>query len=283
MVRVRSMLVLLMALVLGFAFVAAAQAAEGARRGPGRDGGRGSLLGLLRIEQVQKELKLSEENIAKVTQLGEKLRAEMREQYSALREIEDREQRRAKMAELRDQSDRKVREGLRDVLAREQMMRLYQIRMQVSAVVDSLANRYVAGRLELTDEQKEKLAQITKDVQAKRTELFAAMRDASQEQRTEAMQKLRKIRSDADEKASRSPQCRAEGSLREDEGREGRAAHAPRPTVDRPTDRLSINQGGLRRPPTPRPPQPRQAASLCAATAAESPARGVRVARTLTH
>jgi Spy/CpxP family protein refolding chaperone len=203
MTRVRRLMVLWMSLVLGAALVAAAQAqaAEGAPRGPGRGMSRGSLLGLLRLEQVQKEMKLSEEQTAKVKEVVEKLGAEMREQYAALREIEDRDQRRAKMTELSDQSDDKVREQLRDVLEREQMMRLYQIRMQVRPVVDSLANRYVARRLELTEERQQKLAEINKDMQAKQSEAFSSMRDASEEQRSEAFAKLRKIRSDADEQA----------------------------------------------------------------------------------
>ncbi len=203
MIRVRSVLV--MALVLGAAFVAAAQGQEQApqrtRRGSGRGLSRGSLLGLLRLEQVQKELKLSEEQLAKVKKVSEELTAEMRKQYTALREIEDRQKRLAKMTELADQYDQKAREKLRDVLAREQTMRLYQIRMQVRAVLDSLTGRYVAGRLKLTDEQKKKLAKISKDMQAKRSELFRNMRDASREQRTEAFQKYRKLRSEADKEA----------------------------------------------------------------------------------
>jgi Spy/CpxP family protein refolding chaperone len=191
-----------MVLALGAALVAAtdARAAEGSRRGFGR-GGRSSLLGLIGREEVQKELKLSEDQTAKVQKVIEKLGAEMRKQFTALREIEDREKQRAKMTELRDQFDRNAREQLGDVLEREQMMRLYQIRMQYRAVVDSLANRFVAGRLKLTDEQKAKLAEITKEMQAKRSELFAAMRDASEEQRAEVFQKFGKIQSDADQKA----------------------------------------------------------------------------------
>ena len=199
MSRVRNLLVVAMVVVLGVAFVTAVDAAEGRRRG--RGAGRGSLLGLLTMEKVQKELKLSDEETAKVKTFAEKHRAEMRKQYEGIREIEDREKRRAKYTELRDQSDRKAREAIRDILPREKMMRLYQIRMQVRAVVDTLASRYVAGKLELTDEQKEKLAQITKDSQAARSKLYGSMRDASEEQRREAFTKYRKLRSDADEKA----------------------------------------------------------------------------------
>ena len=156
---------------------------------------------MLRLEQVQKEMNLSEEQTAKVKEVTEKLGEEMREQYAALRQIEDRQQRMEKTTALGNEFDGKLREQIRDVVEREQMMRLYQIRIQVRPVVDSLSNRYVAGRLELTDEQKEKLAEIGKDSRARQTELFGTMRDATDDQRSEAFQKLRTIRSEADEKA----------------------------------------------------------------------------------
>jgi Spy/CpxP family protein refolding chaperone len=197
------LIVLAISLVLGFAYIAETQAQERERsgRGFGRGSSRSSLLGLLSLEQVQKEMKLSEEQMTTVQGIVEKLGAEMREQYTALREIEDRDQQRAKITELRDQSDQKVREQLRDVVEREQVMRLYQIRMQVRAVVDSLANTFVSRRLELTDDQKNKLEEINKGVGAKQSEVYATIRDASDEQRSEAFQKLRKIRSDADGEA----------------------------------------------------------------------------------
>jgi Spy/CpxP family protein refolding chaperone len=197
------LIVLAIALVLGVAYIAETQAQERERsgRGFGRGSSRSSLLGLLSLEQVQKEMKLSEEQMTTVQGIVEKLGAGMREQYTALREIEDRDQQRAKITELRDQSDQKVREQLGDVVEREQVMRLYQIRMQVRAVVDSLANTFVSRRLELTDDQKNKLEEINKAVGAKQSEVYATIRDASDEQRSEAFQKLRKIRSDADGEA----------------------------------------------------------------------------------
>lgn len=202
MTRVRRVLVLTVALVVVASLIsaAAAQAPEGRRQG--RAGlNRGSLLGLLRIEQVQKDLKLDDETVAKVKELQEKLGAEMREKAAAAREIEDRAQRREKMTEVRGESDRKAREQLREILSKEQMMRLYQIRMQLRSVAESLTNKYVAGKLKLTDEQKEKLAQIQKDARAKRTELMSGLRDAGDEQRREAMTKVRQLRTETDEKA----------------------------------------------------------------------------------
>jgi hypothetical protein len=206
MTRVQSVLTPVMALALGaiVAVAATAQAPQGPRRGFGMGSSRDSLLGLLRIEQVRNELKLSDEETGKITELREKLGAEMREKFTALREIDDQAQRRVKMTELMDESSRKARGQLREMLSREQMTRLYQIRMQVRPLVDSLANRRLASRLQLTEEQQNKVAEIIKAVQTQQTQMRGSMRnlrDATQEQRTEVFQKFRKIRSDADEKA----------------------------------------------------------------------------------
>ncbi len=205
MTRVRSSLVLAMVFVLGGVLLAsAAQAAEGraggARRGS-RTMGRGSLLGLLRSKQVQKELKLTEEQTGKVTEVSKKLMEEMRKQSAALQEITDREQRQAKRTELSNQLDRKAREQLRDVLSREQIMRLYQIRTQVRGVVATLGNEFVARRLKLTDEQKKKVAEIAQSTQQKQRELYAGLRGADQEARGKAMGKLRELRQKADQEA----------------------------------------------------------------------------------
>ena len=203
MARVRSLLVLVMALALGAVLVATAQAEapRGSRRGAGARAGRGSLLGLLRLEQVQKDLKLTGEQMTKVTKLSEELGAEMRKEFSSLREIDDREKRRAKMTGLTKEFDSKARGQLCDVLNKEQMTRLDQIRMQARPVVQNLADKDVAGQLKLTQEQKKELAKIGKDMRTKQSELYGTMRGASREQRTEASQKLRKIRSDADKEA----------------------------------------------------------------------------------
>jgi len=196
-----SVLMITAMLAVACAASAMAQPPEGSQRGPGRGLSRSSLIGLLGIEQVQKELKLSDEQTAKVREVAEALGTKMREQYAALREIEDREQQRAKMDELRDEFDAKAREELRDVLEREQMMRLYQIRMQVRPVMESLDNQYVARRLNLTDEQKTKLAEVGKGVQAKMSELYGKMREANEQQRSEIFQQFRTIRTEGDEKA----------------------------------------------------------------------------------
>ena len=200
MSRVRSSLVLAMAVALGTAMLAAA-AEQGSRRGGGFRGGRSSLIGLLSSAQVQKELKLTEEQVGKVAEISKKIRADMTKEYAALREMTDRTKQRAKMTELGSQADQMARKALRGVLEREQTMRLYQIRTQVRGVVASLGNQRVARRLKLTDEQTKKVAAISTSTQQKQRELFASMREASQEERGKAFAKYGEIRQKADEEA----------------------------------------------------------------------------------
>jgi len=201
MMRARRWLIPAMALLLGTAF-AAAQAQDAPRprrrtRGPSR----GSLLGLLGREEVQKDLKLTEDQIGKVKKISEELSAARRKEYAGLREIEDRDKRRAKMTELGAKFDKDAREKLGSVLAAEQTTRLGQIRLQTRSVLDNLGSKDVADKLKLTAEQKAKVAEISKGIQTKRSELFASMRDASREDRTAAYQKYGKMRTEADAKA----------------------------------------------------------------------------------
>jgi Spy/CpxP family protein refolding chaperone len=195
-----------LAVVFAFVLVSVAAAQErtpGGRQGFGRM--RGSFVELLSLEQVQKELKLSEDQIAKVKEIGEKLRTEMREQFAGLRDIQDVQERRTKMTEASNQFDEKARGQFREVLSQEQMMRLYQIRLQVRGAVYALNNRWVADRLKLTDEQKKKAAELEKATEEKVSEASSPLRNLSQEERREKMAELRekisKMRSEAEQKA----------------------------------------------------------------------------------
>jgi len=166
---------------------------------------RGSFLGLLSLGKVQKELKLSEDQIGKIEEIGEKLRAEMREKFAGLRQIEDRQERRAKMTELGKQFDEKAHGQVRQVLSSEQMIRLYQVRLQVRGAVYGVNNQWIANRLKFTDEQKKKAAELEKATQDKISEAFSGLRDLPQEERrkkyAELREKVGKIRSEADERA----------------------------------------------------------------------------------
>jgi len=181
--------------------VAAAQSAQPARRARRGGRGRSSLLGLVSMVQVQKDLGLNADQIAKVKKVTDTLNAEMRKKYTALREIEDRAKRTAKYTELRDQFDKKAREQLSPILGREKLIRLYQIRLQVRSLLESLDSEFVVERLKITAAQKKKFAAIEKDTLAKRTELFSSARNATQEQRSAIYAKYRTLRDEAEKKA----------------------------------------------------------------------------------
>ena len=166
---------------------------------------RGSFLGLLGAETVQKELKLNEDQIGKVKGIGEELRAEMGKQFAGIREIEDRDKRRAKMVELSKQFDEKARGQVVDLLSGEQMIRLYQIRLQVRGAVYGMNHPWIANRLKLTDQQKTKAAELEKTTREKVSEVYRGLRDLSEQERREKYAELRessrKIRSEADKQA----------------------------------------------------------------------------------
>jgi Spy/CpxP family protein refolding chaperone len=204
--RVRRSLLLAMAFVLGATLVTAAEAQAAAGRGARRGripmmGQRASLVALLNLEAVQKELKLTEEQVTKVQEATKNLRAEMREQRAALRDITNPQERRAKATALSAELDRKARQALRDVLSREQWMRLFQIRIQVGGTLAALTNPRLAARLKLTDEQNQKLAEIQKTTQAKTSAIMGELSTLSQEERTEKLAEVRKLRQKADQDA----------------------------------------------------------------------------------
>jgi Spy/CpxP family protein refolding chaperone len=91
--------------------------------------------GLLNAPTVQKELKLSEEQIAKLKELREKAQTAMREMFSGMgnmRDMEDQE-RKAKMEEMGKKSQAQMKEtqkALEAVLEAPQLQRLRGIAMQ---------------------------------------------------------------------------------------------------------------------------------------------------------
>lgn len=203
MIPMRRRWVPVMILALGtvWATVAGAQNPERGERGPRLGLERGSFLDLLGREKLQQELNLSEDEIASIREMREAIRNEFREKMAELRNLQNPGERRAKRAEMNNVLDEKVHERIRELLSREKMMRLYQIRLQVRPVVVSLSHEFMARRLELSDEQKNGLAEIIKEMEAKQAELGGRTRGLSQEQRREIMQKNRQVRAEADQKA----------------------------------------------------------------------------------
>ena len=243
MTRIQNVLVSVTVLMMGAAFVIAREAPQRPQRGGTRGGGRSrsSLTGLLSNEQVQKELKVSEADVAKIKTLSEKLSAEMRKQYTELRKIEDADKRRAKMTELRTQYEANTRKQLQDVLSKAQMARLQQISTQQRSVTESLSSKSVADKLKLTDDQKTKIAKIAADSRTKRSEIYQGMRDATAEKRAEASKKLSEMRAETDKQALEVLTQKQSKAFEEMKGEKFELKRTPREPRKRPEKKPATN------------------------------------------
>lgn len=224
------------ALVLCVASMALAQPGGqrgGQRGGFGFGGGFGGFgganrLALLRIEEVQKELGLTEDQIASINKLQEELRPMGRGGRGGGGEGQPRRRRggdnnpdvrvngperffvqaqggrpqfseedRARFREEAAARAKKEREELAKILKPEQLKRLNEIYIQQAGVA-ALQDDEVAEQLKITDEQKEKFAKVREENQSAMRELF---QDAGPDGDREAMRtKMTELRKQNEEK-----------------------------------------------------------------------------------
>jgi Spy/CpxP family protein refolding chaperone len=161
-------------LVLGMALLLAGPAL--AQRGQGKGGGFGGGFGfggpgfLLMNSSVQKELKLTDDQIKKITDANESVREKHREDFEALGKLEG-DERREKGQELRKQMADETNKALAEILKPEQNKRLKEITLQQDGA-RAFNNPEVQKALNLTDDQKEKIKTINEDAAKEREELF---------------------------------------------------------------------------------------------------------------
>jgi Spy/CpxP family protein refolding chaperone len=203
-----------LALVFCVASMAQAQPGGGQRGGFGGFGGFGggsSRMGLLRIEAVQKELGLTEDQIASIRKLQEELRPMGRGGRGRGGEGGDQPRRggrrgggdnpdvrvdgpdrffvqaqpgrpqisdedRARFREEAAARAKKEREELAKILKPEQVKRLTEIYIQQAGIA-ALNDADVAEKLKISDDQKEKMAKVREEQQTAMRELFAGGRD----------------------------------------------------------------------------------------------------------
>ena len=161
---------------------AMAQPPAGRPGGPfgGRLGGPMLMLGLLRNQQVQQELKLTDQQKQQLEQLGEQWREKMR----GLRDLPP-EERRQKVQGMRAE----VEKQLSQILNEQQMKRLKQIALQVEGYA-ALERPEIADQVGLTKEQRQKIRDILRQAAEKRREAFQQGRS----DRQAAFQRMREIR-----------------------------------------------------------------------------------------
>ena len=250
--RFRLGVTLMAALVLCFVATAQAQREGGqrpggeGRGGPGRGGfgfgggfgafGGTNRLSLLRIEAVQKELELTEEQLTAIRKLQEELRpnfggdrgrrpggdGERRRRgdkgakddneanlgrsadFFVQQEDQDRprrpmltEEQREEFRKQAEERAKQEKEKLAAILLPNQVKRLNEIYLQVAGV-NALNDAEVAKELEITDEQKEKMAKVRDE---NRESMGAQMRELfSSGDRDAAMAKVNELRKAGDEK-----------------------------------------------------------------------------------
>ena len=146
----RLMQITLAAAVVAMAVSPALAQQQRQRQGGGRGFGGGGVMNLLGQESVQKELKLSDEQVKKIQELGTK----QREAFQGLRDLSQ-EERRTKMQELTKANDKAIGE----ILKPNQLKRARQIALQRQGAT-AVLNEDVAKSLNITDDQKQKIREI---------------------------------------------------------------------------------------------------------------------------
>ena len=152
-----------------------------ARRGGGAAGGTA---GLLRREDVRKELELTDEQLEDLQTLNEERggfdRRALREELEGLSD----EERRERFMEIRDERETEMKEKLSEVLLPFQVKRLEQISNQAASRSGSrsLLDGPIAEKLKITDEQKDKIREKAEKLQKEFDEKVAKMRKTMQEE-----------------------------------------------------------------------------------------------------
>lgn len=190
--------VALLVLVFSTAAFAQAPGQRGGQRGAGFGGfggGQGGIASLLAMEEVQKELKLTDEQKTKLREARSEAggragrSGDGGEGGQNLRDL-SREERQKRMEELRKQLEertKKAEEAAKAILTAEQNTRLSQLRLQRDGI-NAITRPEVATALMLADAQKEAIAEILEASRAGRGERGAGFgRNASQEERQKAM------------------------------------------------------------------------------------------------
>ena len=138
---------------------------------------------------MHEELKLKDDQKKAIQDLV----AEARKASRELRDLEG-DERRQKSREINEKIQAKVKE----TLSEEQLKRFSQIRLQLSPTAQSLLNRQVSQKLELTREQRQKIQEINQTLQKESGKLREKLND---DNRREVFQQIRKLQEVRSEKA----------------------------------------------------------------------------------
>src|SRR5262245_15753675 len=132
--------------------------------------GGGGAAFLLMNPDVQQELKLSDDQVAKAKEVGQTVREKFKDKFAELKDVPQ-EQRREKFQEVMKAVSAETDKALKDVLNADQQKRLKQLELQQRGA-DALTDPDVEKALALTGEQKEKIKTIREDAGTELRETF---------------------------------------------------------------------------------------------------------------
>lgn len=169
--------------------------AQGGRGGFGGGGFGGGLTFLVQNEQVQKELKITDDQKTKIKEIADASRPQPGAGGGRARGTPPTEEQIAEMRKRTEETNAKITA----VLSADQNARLKQIQLWTQGTRALTNNADVQKELALTDEQKSALKTITDESQKKSRELFgSAGRNATQEERTAAREKMTALQKETD-------------------------------------------------------------------------------------
>src|SRR5262249_17519123 len=151
---------------------------------------------LLGNPQVQKELKMTEEQTAKVGEIMQALMPQRGQGGANFQNMTD-EERQAFFEEMRKKTEEAGKKATA-LLTDEQNARLKQIQLWMAGS-RALNDPEVAKKLNLTDEQKDAVKTISEESGKKMGELFQGMRGANEEERAKIQSEVQEVRKAADE------------------------------------------------------------------------------------
>jgi len=166
----------------------------GGGRGRGMMGGGAAML--LGIEDVQKDLKITDEQKEKIKTFQTKQREALQGLFGGGGERPDRE----KMAEIMKKTQDETKAFMKEALTEEQNKRLNQISLQNSLKTMpamAFANEDTAKALKITDEQKEKIKAVSEQMGKDMAELRP---ERGQQPSADAQKKMEALRKEANEK-----------------------------------------------------------------------------------
>ena len=170
---------------------------QGRGRGGFGFGGGGGAGMLLMNPQVQKELKLADDQTKKIGEI-------QREAFQGgggfgggnFQNMSE-EERQKFFADMRKRGEESNKKMLAE-LTPDQTARLKQIQLWVGGIAGLLANEEATKELKITDDQKEALKTITEESGKKTGELFQGLRGANEEEQAKAREKMATLRKETE-------------------------------------------------------------------------------------